>query len=153
MLDGHGDDAEALVIDASLKLHAKSLRKVLEASDVIVEVLDARDPVGTRCRAVERELKSLDGGRKKLVLVLNKIGEKISRIVPAFPLFTTDLYFCRDPTQILFHHQWFKLGLPIFDFKLRRYPLNLPLSNKGITFRPPPLSLLPQPRVLQPNLY
>ncbi|KAK4702851.1 nuclear GTP-binding protein, partial [Phenoliferia sp. Uapishka_3] len=64
---------EALVADASLKLHAKSLRKVLEASDVLIEVLDARDPVGTRCRAVERELRSLDGGRKKLILVLNKI--------------------------------------------------------------------------------
>ncbi|KAM0749861.1 hypothetical protein T439DRAFT_326756 [Meredithblackwellia eburnea MCA 4105] len=68
--DGSG---EVKVADASLKLHAKSLRKVLEASDVVIEVLDARDPVGTRCRAVERELRSLDGGRKKLVIVLNKI--------------------------------------------------------------------------------
>lgn len=69
------DQEEALVQDPSLKLHAKSLRKVLEMSDVVIEVLDARDPVGTRCRAVERELRSLDGGRKKLVLVLNKIGK------------------------------------------------------------------------------
>jgi nuclear GTP-binding protein len=68
------DESERQVQDASLKLHAKSLRKVLEMSDVVIEVLDARDPVGTRCRAVERELRSLDGGRKKLVLVLNKIG-------------------------------------------------------------------------------
>ena len=75
------DEDEVLVADPSLKLHAKSLRKVLEASDVLIEVLDARDPVGTRCRAVERELKSLDGGRKKLVLVLNKIGASRS-----FPL-------------------------------------------------------------------
>lgn len=66
---------EAQVADPSLRLHAKSLRKVLEASDILIEVLDARDPVGTRCRAVERELKSLDGGRKKLILVLNKIGK------------------------------------------------------------------------------
>jgi len=66
------------VQDPSLKLHAKSLRKVLEMSDVVIEVLDARDPVGTRCRAVERELRSLDGGRKKLVLVLNKIGASFS---------------------------------------------------------------------------
>lgn len=69
------DDEENMVADPSLRLHARSLRKVLEASDVLIEVLDARDPVGTRCRAVERELKSLDGGRKKLVLVLNKIGK------------------------------------------------------------------------------
>lgn len=72
---GLDDGEEALVADSSLKLHAKSLRKVLEASDVVLEVLDARDPIGTRCRAVERELRSLDGGRKKLVLVLNKIGQ------------------------------------------------------------------------------
>lgn len=74
------DDEEKQVQDASLKLHAKSLRKVLEASDVLIEVLDARDPVGTRCRAVERELKSLDGGRKKLVLVLNKIGTLVATL-------------------------------------------------------------------------
>lgn len=77
------DNEEELIQDPSLKLHAKSLRKVLEMSDVVIEVLDARDPVGTRCRAVERELKSLDGGRKKLVLVLNKIG--------TFPLFLSTL--------------------------------------------------------------
>ncbi|CEQ39166.1 SPOSA6832_00668 [Sporobolomyces salmonicolor] len=75
---------EAQVQDASLKLHAKSLRKVLELSDVVVEVLDARDPVGTRCRAVERELKSLDGGRKKLVLVLNKIDLVPPSVVQAW---------------------------------------------------------------------
>lgn len=75
------DGGEAQVADASLRLHAKSLRKVLEASDVLIEVLDARDPVGTRCRAVERELRSLDGGRKKLVLVLNKIGTYRERFV------------------------------------------------------------------------
>ena len=82
--DNELDESERQVQDASLKLHAKSLRKVLEMSDVVIEVLDARDPVGTRCRAVERELRSLDGGRKKLVLVLNKIG--------APPLFPFHLY-------------------------------------------------------------
>lgn len=78
------DDGEKQVQDASLKLHAKSLRKVLEMSDVVIEVLDARDPVGTRCRAVERELKSLDGGRKKLVLVLNKIDLVPPQVVQAW---------------------------------------------------------------------
>lgn len=81
MFDDEASDAEEQRNDASLKLHARSLRKVLEASDVLIEVLDARDPVGTRCRAVEKELKSLDGGRKKLVLVLNKIGKHFRRQV------------------------------------------------------------------------
>ncbi len=85
MFEDDASDAEEQRNDASLKLHARSLRKVLEASDVLIEVLDARDPVGTRCRAVEKELKSLDGGRKKLVLVLNKIGkpERMATIVRA----------------------------------------------------------------------
>ncbi|GAA5996881.1 RNA-binding GTPase NUG1 [Rhodotorula paludigena] len=84
-MDGaDGADEEKQVQDASLKLHAKSLRKVLEMSDVVLEVLDARDPVGTRCRAVERELKSLDGGRKKLVLVLNKIDLVPPQVVQAW---------------------------------------------------------------------
>ncbi|GAA5897025.1 hypothetical protein JCM6882_007335 [Rhodosporidiobolus microsporus] len=83
MMDEDGE-GEKLVQDASLKLHAKSLRKVLEMSDVVVEVLDARDPVGTRCRAVEREMKTLDGGRKKLVLVLNKIDLVPSQVVQAW---------------------------------------------------------------------
>lgn len=81
-----------MVQDPSLKLHAKSLRKVLEMSDVVIEVLDARDPVGTRCRAVERELRSLDGGRKKLVLVLNKIGASFS-LCPSL-LRITETQFC-----------------------------------------------------------
>lgn len=46
------------------------LRKVLAASDIILEVLDARDPASCRCEAIEKEV--LLAG-KKLVLVLNKI--------------------------------------------------------------------------------
>lgn len=56
---------------SSLKLHAKSLREVIDKSDVIVQVLDARDPNGTRSRKIEREAVQVHG--KKLVLVLNKI--------------------------------------------------------------------------------
>lgn len=92
MLDDDDEEGteDRQVQDASLKLHAKSLRKVLEMSDVVIEVLDARDPVGTRCRAVERELKGLDGGRKKLVLVLNKIGEPVP-VCRLAPVETTGL--------------------------------------------------------------
>lgn len=66
------EDEEEVGISASLRLHARSLRDVIGKSDVIVQVLDARDPEGTRSRKIEREAVQVHG--KKLVLVLNKIG-------------------------------------------------------------------------------
>ncbi|KAI2467576.1 nucleolar GTP-binding protein [Annulohypoxylon bovei var. microspora] len=47
------------------------LYKVLDASDVVIHVLDARDPLGTRCRSVEKYLKE-DAPHKHLIFVLNK---------------------------------------------------------------------------------
>ncbi|KAJ3312634.1 GTPase required for pre-60S ribosomal subunit nuclear export and maturation [Boothiomyces sp. JEL0838] len=47
------------------------LYKVIDSSDVIVHVLDARDPLGTRCYNVERHLKK-EARHKQLVFVLNK---------------------------------------------------------------------------------
>ncbi|XLR28100.1 hypothetical protein S83_056000, partial [Arachis hypogaea] len=48
------------------------LVKVVEASDVILEVLDARHPLGTRCTNMEKMVMSA-GPDKRLVLLLNKI--------------------------------------------------------------------------------
>ncbi|XP_055504270.1 guanine nucleotide-binding protein-like 3 [Leucoraja erinacea] len=48
------------------------LYKVIDASDVVLEVVDARDPLGSRCPQVEQAiLQSV--GKKQLVLVMNKI--------------------------------------------------------------------------------
>lgn len=47
------------------------LYKVIDSSDVVIHVLDARDPEGTRCRSVEKYIKE-EAPHKHLVFVLNK---------------------------------------------------------------------------------
>ncbi|ROT36343.1 nucleolar GTP-binding protein [Sodiomyces alkalinus F11] len=47
------------------------LYRVLDSSDVVIHVLDARDPLGTRCRSVEKYLRE-EAPHKHLIFVLNK---------------------------------------------------------------------------------
>ena len=48
----------------------REFRKVVTAADVVLEILDARDPLGSRCREVEQAV--MCQSDKRLVLVLNK---------------------------------------------------------------------------------
>ena len=48
------------------------LAAVLDKADVVIEVLDARDPLLYRSRVLEARVASKEG--QKLLLVLNKIG-------------------------------------------------------------------------------
>lgn len=59
--------------DSSRKTFDKIFKTVLEQADVILYVLDARDPTGTRSREVERQVMSAAFGTKRLILILNKI--------------------------------------------------------------------------------
>lgn len=47
------------------------LYKVIDSSDVILHVLDARDPEGTRCRSVEKYIQE-EAPHKNVLFVLNK---------------------------------------------------------------------------------
>lgn len=66
--------------DSSCKAYCREFRKVIEAADVVLEVLDARDPQGCRCPQVEQAVVQA-GANKKLVLVLNKIDLVSKEIV------------------------------------------------------------------------
>lgn len=69
---GQSDGGKAFELtDSSRKAYMKELRKVVDRADVVLEVLDARDPIG--CRALEMEDAICRRPGKKLVLVLNKI--------------------------------------------------------------------------------
>ena len=48
------------------------LAAVLDKADVVIEILDARDPLSYRSKALETQVSLKEGQR--LLLVLNKIG-------------------------------------------------------------------------------
>ncbi|OWF35042.1 guanine nucleotide-binding protein-like 3 homolog [Mizuhopecten yessoensis] len=64
--------ASGKAVETSLKAFYKEFRKVVDVADVVLEVLDARDPLGSRCAEMEEAIIS-SGANKRLVLVLNKI--------------------------------------------------------------------------------
>lgn len=58
-------------IEKSRKAYDKIFKAVVEASDVVLYVLDARDPESTRSKKVEQAV--LQSGGKRLILLLNKV--------------------------------------------------------------------------------
>ena len=69
LADASRDDADA---DRSRRAFYKEFVRVVEASDVVLHVLDARDPVACRCADVERFVLRANPN-KRVVLVLNKV--------------------------------------------------------------------------------
>ena len=59
--------------ESSRRAFDKIFKQVLEAADVILYVLDARDPEGTRSKEIERQVMAAQSGSKRLILILNKI--------------------------------------------------------------------------------
>ena len=62
------------------KYYIRSLHEVVDQSDIILLVLDARDPEGFRSRLVEEEVRRRESEGKKLVFVLNKIGKFYNKL-------------------------------------------------------------------------
>lgn len=64
--------ANCLNKELSRKAYSKELKEVIQNSDVILEVLDARDPLSCRSKELESQILSHRDG-KKIILVVNKI--------------------------------------------------------------------------------
>lgn len=62
----------------------EGFKKVVDSSDVILQVLDARDPCSCRCLEVERYVRKVDAN-KRIILVLNKIGTPASKPLAETP--------------------------------------------------------------------
>lgn len=62
---------EAIFHKGQSKRIWNELYKVIDSSDVVIHVLDARDPLGTRCKSVE-EYMTNETPHKHLIYVLNK---------------------------------------------------------------------------------
>ena len=65
------ESTEAVMLKGQSKRIWGELFKVIDSSDVLIHVLDARDPMGTRCRSVETYLKK-EAPHKHLIFLLNK---------------------------------------------------------------------------------
>ena len=108
------------------------LYKVIDSSDVVIHVLDARDPLGTRCRSVEKYIQE-EAPHKHLIFILNKCDLvptcvavscysllEFSNRARTFPLLSQD-YFLQSL-------RIFNGGLVCYNFGiliLARYPLPL----------------------------
>ena len=71
MIDAKDRTADKRMEAGQSKRIWKELYKVIDSSDVLIQVLDARDPMGTRTKHIEEHLKK-NCPNKHLVFVLNK---------------------------------------------------------------------------------
>ncbi|KAF1958976.1 NGP1NT-domain-containing protein [Byssothecium circinans] len=74
---------EAIFSKGTSKRIWNELYKVIDSSDVLLHVLDARDPVGTRCRSVEKYVRE-EAPHKHLVFILNKVDLVPSKVAAAW---------------------------------------------------------------------
>lgn len=73
------------------------LYKVIDSSDVVIHVLDARDPMGTRCRSVEEYMKK-ETPHKHLIYVLNKCD-----LVPTWVAAAWVKHLSKERPTLAFH--------------------------------------------------
>lgn len=125
--------AQAKTKEQARRHYVRTLHKVIDQSDIVVLVLDARDPEGCRSRLVEEEVRRREAEGKKLVFVLNKIGE----VLPASFAQEVVLMFCFYG-QISYPETTPKRGSGIFVTP-RQHSLSVPPpTHNGQTFPPPP---------------
>lgn len=97
LLNGDGEVAVSMAIEpvfdkGQSKRIWNELYKVIDSSDVVIHVLDARDPIGTRCLSVEKYLRD-EAPHKHLIFVLNKCDLVPTGVCVSFIPFDSDFLF------------------------------------------------------------
>ena len=82
--------------DSSRRAYYKEFVKVVEISDVIIQVLDARDPLACRSPEVERFVRKMNP-EKRVILLLNKID-----LVPKENVMAWLTYFREEMPTVAF---------------------------------------------------
>ena len=77
------------------------LYKVIDSSDVVIHVLDARDPMGTRNRSIEKYIRE-EAPHKHLLFLINKCDLVPTSVAVCLPIFPS-LSFRLFPICILHH--------------------------------------------------
>ncbi|KAF5376559.1 hypothetical protein D9757_008291 [Collybiopsis confluens] len=91
-LQTHADYSEPIYAKGTSRRIYGELYKVIDSSDVILHILDARDPMGTLCESVLEYIKR-EKAHKQVVLVINKCdlvpnwvtARYIQHLTPRFP--------------------------------------------------------------------
>lgn len=101
------------------------LYKVIDSSDVIIHVLDARDPLGTRCQTVENYIKK-ECPHKHLIYILNKCD-----LVPTWVAVSIFLL-----TNLLFYSLFLGFGFDFdFDFFIIFLETNIQIFKFSIDYQ------------------
>ncbi|KAI4753554.1 nuclear/nucleolar GTP-binding protein [Aureobasidium sp. EXF-3400] len=105
--DGQDTEADGALTAAREAIFSKGqskriwneLYKVIDSSDVVIHVLDARDPLGTRCRSVEKYIRE-EAPHKHLLFVLNKCDLIPTSVAVSFALlFSIRLLLSYSPSH------------------------------------------------------
>ena len=67
----HADHIEPIYFKGTSRRIYGELYKVIDSSDVVLHILDARDPLGTMCESVLEYMRK-EKAHKQVVLIINK---------------------------------------------------------------------------------